>query len=66
MNKAFKVTVEYICTDMIDEETLKNEFNDDAMLAYKFISDGFEDSVLNFCEDTKDKVVAVDVIDVVT
>ncbi len=46
----FKVTVEYICPNMIDAESLVNEFNNDPMKAYKFISDNFGDSPYNFSE----------------
>ncbi len=62
MNKTFKVTVEFICKDMIDEESLKDDFNGNAIAAYKMISDDFGDSIINFC-DGQEKVVNVEVVD---
>lgn len=60
MNLGFKVTVEFYCEDMIDEQTLKDEYNNDPFLAYKFISDNFNDSPLNF--STYDKIVKVELL----
>ena len=59
-NIGFKVTVEFDCTDMIDEKTFLDEFNCDPMAAYKFISDNFNDSPINFSED--DRIVKVELL----
>jgi len=59
-NKTFKVTVEFICHDMISAEDLEKKFNGDAMLAYKEISDDFKDSPV--CFSSGDKVVKVEVL----
>lgn len=55
-----KVTVEFICKDMINEDELK-KFNSDPLKAYKYISDDFADSVINF-SDTE-KIIKVEVIE---
>jgi len=60
-NIGFRITVEFDCTDMIDEKTFHDEFNCDPMAAYKFISDNFKDSPLNFSED--DRIVKVELLD---
>jgi hypothetical protein len=57
---AFKITVEFYCYDMIDGETFIKDYDGDAMLAYKFISDNFNDSPLNF--SSGDKIVKVEVL----
>jgi hypothetical protein len=59
-NVGFKITVEFYCPDMIDEQTLNDMFNSDPLAAYKFISDDFNDSPLNFSQ--YDKIVKVEVI----
>jgi len=58
---SFKVTVEFDCHSMIDEDSLRDEFNNNPIACYKFITDNFKDSVINFC-DEKEKVVKVEVI----
>ena len=60
MNIGFRITVEFDCHDMIDEESFIKEYGGDAMLAYKFISDNFHDSPLNFSTD--DRIVKVEVL----
>lgn len=57
---SFKVTVEFLCHNMLDEEEFINDFNSDAMLAYKFISDDFDEHVLNFSSDNG-KIVKVEI-----
>jgi hypothetical protein len=59
-NVSFKITVEFDCHDMIDDESFIKDFGSDAMLAYKFISDDFNDSPLNFSSD--DRIVKVEVL----
>lgn len=56
----FKVTAEFICKNMINEDELK-EFNSDPLKAYQFISDNFGDSVINFSD--KEKVIKVEIIE---
>lgn len=56
----FKVTVEYTCPSMVDEETFKKEYNNDPLGAYKSISDNFSDSPDNFSE--KEKVIKVEIL----
>ena len=46
--------------DLIDEKTFHDEFNCDPMAAYKFISDNFNDSPINFSED--DRIVKVELL----
>jgi hypothetical protein len=56
----FKVTMTFICEDMIDEESFLKDFNSDAMACYKFITDDFTDSVYNFCDEgTVEKVEVI-------
>lgn len=55
----FKVTVEFICKDMINEDELK-KFNSDPLKAYKYISEDFGESVINFSD--KEKVIKVEII----
>ena len=57
---SFKVTVEYICNDMISSEQLEDRFNNDVVLAYKFISDNHSESASSFAD--KEKVVKVKII----
>ena len=57
---SFKVTVEHICKNMITSEELEDRFNNDAKLAYKFISENNRDSASNF--SCKEKVVKVEII----
>ena len=59
-NISFRITVEFDCSDMMDEKTFHDEFNCDAMEAYKFISDNFSDSPLNFSND--DRIVKVELL----
>ena len=62
-NIGFKVTVEFDCTEMMDEKTFHDEFGCDAMAAYKFISGNFLDSPINFSID--DRVVKVELLNAV-
>lgn len=57
---SFRVTVEYDCDYMVSKEDLKNDFNNNPMEAYKYISNGFEDSPINFSQ--KERVVKVEII----
>lgn len=57
-NVGFKVTIEFSCPNMIDEETLNRDFGGDLMKAYKFICDDFRDNPYNFSE--KEDVVKVE------
>lgn len=52
----FKVIVEYYCENMIDEESLKLDFNNSPTECYNFISNnqnGVQDHPLNFTDDWK-------------
>ena len=60
-NIGFKITVEFDCTNMIDERIFHDEFNCDPMDAYKFISNNFKDSPLNFSED--DRIIKVELLE---
>lgn len=60
MNVGFKITVEYICENMIDLEDFERDFKNDPMTAYKAMSDDFKDSPTNFSE--KEKVVKVELL----
>jgi len=59
-NIGFKITVEFDCPDMVDEKTFHDEFDCNPMDAYRFISDDFKDSPLNFSED--DRIVKVELL----
>ena len=59
-NKGFKVTVEFECPDMISEDDFLEEFNNDPMSAYRFISDNLSDSPGNF--SSKERVLKVETI----
>jgi len=50
-NIGFRITVEFDCSDMIDDKTFQDEYGGNPMAAYKFISDNFSDSPLNFSSD---------------
>ena len=60
MNIGFKVTVEYTCLNMVDEKILKEEFNNDPLAVYKFVSNDFEDSPDNFSES--EEIVKVEIL----
>ena len=62
-NIGFKVTIEFECLDMIDKDTFKKEFNSNPLEAYKYISDDFNDDVLNFCEYRKGNILKVEVLE---
>ena len=59
-NIGFRITVEFDCSDMMDEKTFHDEYGCDAMAAYKFISDNFSDSPLNFSNE--DRVIKVELL----
>ena len=59
-NIGFRITVEFDCSDMMDEKTFHDEYGSDPMAAYKFISDNFSDSPLNFSND--DRIVKVELL----
>ena len=59
-NIGFRITVEFDCSDMMDEKTFHDEYGCDPMAAYKFIQDNFNDSPINFSED--DRIVKVELL----
>lgn len=61
MEKHFKITVDYYCYHMIDEESFASDFNNDPFECYRFISNEFEDSVFNFSH--MERVVKVELIE---
>ena len=60
-NVSFKITIEFICHNMIEAKSLAEDFNNDPMLAYKYMSDDFTDSVYNFSDE--EKIIKVEVIE---
>ena len=56
----FKVTIEFDCLNMIDEKSFKDNFNNDPLEAYRYISDDFKDSVLNY--SNSEKIIKVSVL----
>lgn len=60
-NLGFRVTVEFDCLEMMDEKTFHDEFNCNVLAAYRFISDNFSDSPLNFASD--DRIIKIELID---
>jgi len=60
-NLAFKVTVEFTCYNMVDENTLKKEYKNNVWECYKSISDNHMDSASDFADS--EKVVKVEIID---
>ena len=58
--KTFKITVEYICNGMVDEEVFEKEFNSDAKECYKFISNNYESSVGSFSNE--EKIIKIETI----
>ena len=50
-NVSFKITVEYICYNMISEKELNEIYNGNVVAAYSFISNNFDDSPENFATD---------------
>jgi len=59
-NLDFKITVEFICNDMIDLDTLRECYNGNPFKAYRDISCDFNDSVINF-STLKERVLDVEV-----
>ena len=61
MNKNInlKVTIEFYCNDMVDEETFKTEFESNPFKVYESITNGFNDDIGNFSE--KSKIVKVEI-----
>lgn len=54
-----KVTIEFICHNMIDAESLQKEFDNDPMKAYLDISDNGNDSIQDFADDGE-KIIKVE------
>jgi hypothetical protein len=52
-NLGFKITVEFYCYDMIDEESFKEDFDSNPTKAYECISDEYQDSIENFTNESK-------------
>ena len=50
---ALKVTMEFVCLNMVSQKTFENEFNSDPMAVYNFISDNQRDGIHNFAEHGK-------------
>lgn len=48
-----KVTVEYICKNFVDEETLLNDFDGDIIKCYEMVSDNYSESIYNFTDNEK-------------
>lgn len=61
MGIGFKITVEFYCENMIDKECFLQEFEGNAEKAYRFISNNYEDSPLNY--STSDKIVKIEILD---
>lgn len=59
-NIGLKITVEFYCDNMIDEQCFIDDFKSDPTAAYKFISDDFKDSPLNF--STGDEIIKIEVL----
>lgn len=59
-NIGFRITVEFDCSNMMGEKTFHDEYGSDPMAAYKFISDNFLDSPLNFSDD--DRIIKVELL----
>jgi len=47
-NLGMKVTVEFVCDNMVDEDEFKKVFKSDPELCYRYISCDGEDHVMNF------------------
>ena len=59
--KGFKITIEYYLPNMIDEESLRDEFDNDLEECYRFISDNFNDSILNFIDSRdQEKIIKIE------
>lgn len=61
-NLNFKITVEYICNDMIDAETLEKDFDNDLLKFYENLTDGYTEPVTSFAVDNG-KIIKIEVID---
>lgn len=57
----FKITVEYTCHNMILENDFLKSFDNDIMMAYKFISDDFNEDPSAFADSHR--IVKIDLID---
>ena len=59
-NIGFRITVEFDCSHIMDEKIFHDEYGCDHIAAYKFMSDKFSDSPLNFSND--DRIVKVELL----
>lgn len=60
-NINFRVTVSFDCYNMVSEKDFHDEFDCNPMAAYRFISDNFRDSVINFSTD-EEEVISVELL----
>lgn len=59
-NIGFKIIMELICPEMMDEKTFHDEFGCNAEAAYRLMSDNFSESPFNYCED--EQIVSIEVL----
>jgi hypothetical protein len=60
-NLGFRITVEFDCLYMIDEKTFHDEYNCNILAAYRYISDNFSDSPINFANE--ERIIKIELID---
>jgi hypothetical protein len=58
----FKITVEYICPNMISADDLEKEYGGSPTVAYIYISDNYSDSPDNFA--TRHEILKVELLEV--
>jgi len=60
MSIGFRITVEFDCPNMIDEETFIKLFLSDPAAAYKYISDNYNDNPSNF--SSEERIIKIELL----
>ena len=60
MSIGFRITVEFDCPNMIDEETFIKLFLSDPTAAYKYISDNYNDNPSNF--SSEERIIKIELL----
>lgn len=60
MSIGFRITVEFDCPNMIDEETFIKRYMSDLTAAYKFISDNYGDNPSDF--SSEERIIKIELL----
>lgn len=60
MSIGFRITMEFDCPNMIDEETFIKLFLSDPTAAYKYISDNYSDNPSNF--SSEERIIKIELL----